>query len=100
MTDVIDFQKAKEERQPHVGGVLFCMGCNHEWTAVWPAGTTQFQCPQCASMKGRNKFEISPGADKLVMACSACENQLFNLLPDRVHCPGCGQQWGYDEMLP
>ena len=96
---VIDFSKAKEEREPHVSGHLFCMGCNHEWTAVWKTGETEFECPSCGAHKGRNKFEVSPGKGSVVWQCMHCENQLFNLLPDKVHCPGCGMQWGYEALV-
>lgn len=95
---VIDFAAAKKEREPHVSGHLYCMACNHEWVAVWPLGTVEFECPQCKSMRGRNKYDVSPGDDAQVWSCMNCDNQLFNILPDRVHCPGCGQQWGLDEF--
>lgn len=98
MAKVVDFAQAKQEREPHVSGALYCMACSHEWTAVWPQGTTEFQCPECKSMKGRNKFDVSPGEGSIVWTCTSCDNQLFNLLGDRVHCPGCGNQWGYDEL--
>lgn len=98
MAEVIDLAKAKQEREPHVSGHLYCMACDHEWTAVWMQGVTEFACPNCKSMKGRNKFDVSPGEGKIVWTCTSCTNQLFNLLADRVHCPGCGNQWGYEEL--
>lgn len=99
MADVIDLAAAKKEREPHISGALFCMACSHEWQAVWPLGVTEFECPECHCMRGRSKFDISPGEGKQVWQCVSCSNQLFNLLPDRVHCPGCGQQWGYDALI-
>ena len=98
MTDVIDFTKAKQERKKHIAGDLYCQGCNHEWAAVWLPGTVNFECPECKSMRGRNKFDVSPAPGSQVWSCTSCENQLFNLLPDRVHCPGCGQQWNYEDL--
>lgn len=98
MTDVIDFSKAKQEREKHIAGALYCMGCSHEWTAVWVPGTTEFECPECKSMRGRNKFDVSPEPGSQVWSCISCGNQLFNLLPDRIHCPGCGQQWNYEDL--
>jgi hypothetical protein len=100
LAEVIDFTKAKEEREPHCQGTAFCMVCNHEWEGVWPAGKIDLECPECHCMRGRSKFDISPGEGKQVWQCMRCENQLFNLLPDRVHCPGCGGQWGYDALIP
>jgi predicted RNA-binding Zn-ribbon protein involved in translation (DUF1610 family) len=98
MTEVIDLAKARKEREPHIAGELYCMGCEHEWTAVWPMGATEFECPECKSMRGRSKFDISPSPESQVWSCMSCGNQLFNLLPDRVHCPGCGKQWSYEEL--
>jgi len=98
--NVIDFEKARKDREPHVAGALFCMGCAHEWAAVWPQGTTKFECPECLSMRGRSKFDVAPAPGAQVWSCTSCTNQLFNLLPDRVHCPGCGQQWEYAEISP
>lgn len=98
MTEIIDFKKAKEEREPHISGQLYCMACNHDWTAVWKPGTQEFECPQCNSMKGRSKYDIMPAPGSQVWTCMTCDNQLFNLLADRVHCPNCGNAWGYEEM--
>lgn len=98
MPDIIDFAKAKQEREPHVSGQLYCQGCNHDWVAVWQPGTTEFECPECHAMRGRSKFDVMPDAQAQVWSCVACENQLFHLLKDRVHCPGCGKQWSYSEL--
>ncbi len=98
MTEIIDFKKAKEEREPHISGQLYCMACNHDWTAVWKPGTQEFECPQCNSMRGRSKYDIMPAPGSQVWTCMTCDNQLFNLLADRVHCPNCGNAWGYEEM--
>lgn len=98
MSGVIDFQKAKEEREPHISGSLYCMACSHEWSAVWKPGVQEFECPECNSMKGRSKFDIAPAPGSQVWTCMTCDNQLFNLLNDRVHCPNCGNAWGYEEL--
>ena len=98
MTDIIDLAKAREERQPHCQGLAFCMTCEHEWEAVWPTGKVDLECPKCHSMRGRSKFDVSPPEGTRVWTCNSCGNQLFNLLTDRVHCPGCGMQWGYGDL--
>jgi DNA-directed RNA polymerase subunit RPC12/RpoP len=95
---VVDFAKAKEERTPHCRGTAFCMTCDHEWEGVWPAGTVGLECPSCGACVGRSKYEVSPPEGTHVWQCNTCSNQLFNLLPDRVHCPGCGQQWDYGQL--
>jgi len=99
MSKIIDFNKAKEEREPHVAGELFCMGCDCEWTAVWPQGTTEFECPECKSMRGRSKFDVAPAPGAQVWSCNLCGNQLLYLLVDRAHCPGCGCQWNYEDIV-
>lgn len=98
MTEIIDLAKARKEREPHIAGALFCQGCDYEWSAVWEMGTTEFECPNCNSMRGRSKFDVAPTPGSKVWSCMSCGNQLFNLLPDRVHCPGCGKQWDYGEL--
>jgi rubredoxin len=98
MTEVIDFAKAKKAREPHISGELFCMGCDHTWVAVWEPGTTEFECPECKAMRGRSKFDVAPAPGSSTWTCKHCDNQLFNLLPDRIHCPGCGMNWGYEEL--
>ena len=96
---VIDLAKAREEREPHVAGELFCLGCDHTWSAVWKPGTTEFECPQCHAMRGRSRYDVGLADGTHVWSCKGCGNQLFNLTPDRVHCPGCGNQWGYEELV-
>lgn len=98
MTEIIDFAKAKEKLEPHISGELYCMGCEYEWTAVWKPGTTEFECPECKSMRGRSKFDVMPQPGARTWTCAHCDNQLFHLLPDRIHCPGCGQQWNYGDL--
>lgn len=98
MTGIIDLAKAREARAPHCSGTAFCMACNHEWNGVWPAGSVDLECPECRARVGRSRYEVRPGDGTLVWQCKSCGNQFFNLLQDRVHCPGCGNQWGYDEL--
>jgi hypothetical protein len=99
MSEIIDFGKAKEERKPYASGHCYCMACNHEWLAVWPIGTIEMECPECKSMRGRSKYDYGLPDGTHVWSCQLCGNQLFNLLPDRVHCPGCGCQWDYGDIV-
>lgn len=98
MGDIIDFAKAKEEREPHVAGQLYCQGCDHEWAAVWKPGTTEFECPSCHAMRGRNKYDVLPPAGAEIWSCTHCRNERFVLTRDCVLCPGCGQQWNYGDL--
>lgn len=96
---VVDLAKAREERRPHVSGHAHCMSCRHEWEGVWPAGNVELECPECGSMRGRSKFDVAPAEGSLVWECVHCQNQFFHCLQDRVHCPGCGTQWSYADMV-
>ncbi len=99
MSDIIDFAAAKEARKAHASGHCYCMACSHEWMGVWPVGVTEMECPECKSMRGRSKYDYAPAEGTVVFTCNLCGNQLFNLLADRVHCPGCGCQWDHKDIL-
>lgn len=98
MSKVVSLAEAKKERGPHCNGTAICLTCNHEWEGVWPVGEVALECPSCHSERGRSKFDVVPAVGSQVWECTSCGNQLFNLLPDRVHCPGCGQQWDYGQL--
>lgn len=87
MSNVIPFAKSVEE-VPHGRGAAFCMACNATWEGVAPVGTTELECPECKSMKGRFKFAYAPNTGK-VWECS-CGNQLFNFDMHGIFCPNCG----------
>lgn len=95
---IIDLAQAKLDRTPHCQGPAFCMGCNHEWIGVWPAGKVDLECPNCHAHRGRGKFNITPPATELV-TCNKCGNQLFNLMPDGFFCPGCGMRFSYEGLI-
>lgn len=95
---VIDLTAARQKREPHAHGQMFCMRCDHEWEGVVPftGGPQQLglndnpvECPACKAMCGRMKFDFGPPADQLQWTC-ACGNQLFYLNPEGITCPRCG----------
>lgn len=46
---------------PHTEGPVRCVGCNHEWTAVTPAGEFRdLECPSCGAYKGIRLGTIGP----------------------------------------
>jgi hypothetical protein len=100
VSNIIDLAQRREERQPHVVGEAFCMGCNHTWTGTWPAGVVDLECPECHAKRGRSTYDVAPPKGTRAWTCTHCENQLFHCLEDRVHCPGCGMQWNYEDMIP
>jgi Zn finger protein HypA/HybF involved in hydrogenase expression len=32
---------------PHTYGPATCNDCGHHWTAVWPLGAEELECPKC-----------------------------------------------------
>lgn len=91
---VIDFNRAREERQPHWEGTVVCLGCRHEWEGVGPIGThAALGCPSCGFPKGVIKYPFSASTGDLELRCDCgCEaltayvRQGFK----RVRCMACG----------
>jgi hypothetical protein len=92
MSNVIQLRKPVEDQ--HGSGDAFCIACKHEWLAVAPTGTTQLECPECQTMKGRFKFEYAPSVGQMVRECN-CGNQYFYLTPDGHLCANCGIYQSY-----
>ncbi len=89
MDNVVDLSKKREEQNPHVTGTCICLGCKHEWVAVSPAGTTEFECPSCTLLKGVHKYLCEP-EDGIVWQCK-CGNDLFVITTKgNAMCPNCG----------
>lgn len=89
MADVIDFNKAKLEQEPHISGLVHCLSCKHEWTAVAPLGTVSFECPNCGLMRGTHTRLVGP-EDGIIWTCG-CGNHLFVITAKyNAVCIGCG----------
>lgn len=88
MDNVVAFPSRKTDgpTEQHGCGEAICIGCKHSWTAIEPTGTTDIECPQCGTMKGRWKFEFAPD---IVRQCQ-CGNQYFYLTPVGHMCANCG----------
>jgi len=90
---VISLAAAREERQPHWAGNVYCIGCHHEWVGVGPLGTMFVDCPSCGLPKGTPKHPFMADDGDLVFACNCgCEvmtayKRKGNLY---VRCMGCG----------
>ncbi len=88
-------KKNKPEKDSGYGqGEAFCIGCQHKWQAVAPAGTVVMECPNCKTMKGRYMFEFYPAMGVEVRAC-ACDNRLFYLTKQGHLCANCGTYQRY-----
>lgn len=64
MSKILEF-KPREEifEAEQVSGKLKCFACKHEWQGVWSPGTTEFECPECGTFKGRLRpYDYPKGA--------------------------------------
>lgn len=89
MSDVVDFSKAKEAREPHDKGGAICLGCKHKWNAVVPSGLLSFECPACGLLKGAWLGIHVPPSGTARLVCN-CANDLFIVTPDYCMCAACG----------
>lgn len=80
--------------KPHISGEAICIGCNHKWDAIAPCSTTELECPECHTNKGR--FMNLVLMDELHYTCK-CENQFFHITPTGTYCPNCGDWLNIDE---
>lgn len=87
MAEIINLQKEREDRRPHLSGQACCMLCAHEWIAVAPVGETWVECPVCHAHKGYLTYPVQRLG--LEWQC-ACGNDLFRITPDGPYCPNCG----------
>lgn len=86
--DIVDLDRERRDRSPHIGGEAECMLCKRRWTAVAPTGTTWLECPSCGSEKGH--FIGAAIRDLMGFSCD-CGNGMFILYEDNtVGCPNCG----------
>lgn len=91
MGEVVSLTKER----PHLCGEAICGQCRHEWVAVAPSGTTQFQCPECKSMRGVLKWPFGPskGAQEFMHSCGGFDffiQKKPGEQPD-VFCRKCGE---------
>lgn len=87
MTEVIDLQREREERTPHLSGEARCLACKHKWIAVAPVGTLWLECPSCTLTRGRYSNQVEN--EGLHWTCK-CENDLFYVTVSAIYCPNCG----------
>jgi Zn finger protein HypA/HybF involved in hydrogenase expression len=96
MSEIIDFAKAKLERDPHTSGEAICLHCRHTWQAVAPVAVFDLECPECRTMQGVWNYHLMP-ANGDVFVCN-CGNNLFILQSNgRKMCPACGTYSDWNE---
>jgi len=85
---IIDLQKAKDERTPHLSGKARCLTCHYDFVAVMPVGCQTVTCSKCghdAHMLG----EVVTNGDQ--WRCTSCRWFLFRVDRHSIYCPKCGQ---------
>lgn len=87
MAEIVDFKRAREEREPHMAGAARCLGCKYEWQAVAPVGTVTLECPHCELPQGRFMNLVEDEGPH--WTCN-CGNQFFSITPQRTYCIACG----------
>lgn len=89
---VVDLNKARIERNPHIAGVAECIGCQHQWVATVPASikTHWLECPECHAPKGRFVAPVLLGEGIERKECS-CGCQAFSVTRSELICMNCGQ---------
>lgn len=85
MGEIVEFGK----KEPHLSGMAVCKGCGHEWFAVEPVGTVEFECPECGLEKGVYQGFVYPSDD--VWTCN-CGNDLFFNMRGYFMCCRCGEE--------
>lgn len=91
MGNVISLHKKEteepEQNEPTVSGEAMCLECGNIWIRVAPAGTYQFECPKCHTMKGVYKYPCEP--DDEMWTCN-CGCTLFVMNRKGTICHRCG----------
>lgn len=96
VSNVVDFGRAKVEREPHTTGPCQCLGCGHQWIGVIPVGIDVVDCPECRTPKGvRGSLVINHAEEHWTCKCGS---QMFHLISSGAYCPNCGRAWGWDEF--
>ena len=93
MGDILDLEKAREERAPHLSGEARCLACGYEWVAVARVGTIWMECPSCHLERGRY---VGPADREGFHLHCDCDCDLFYITPKGAYCPNCG----LDQILP
>lgn len=84
----------EKKEELHLSGTCICFGCKHEWSERCPIGTTELECPECHTMKGRMKYEVVRSEDHWMCNCG---NTFFSITLTCIYCPNCGvKQKPYD----
>lgn len=84
---IVDIEKERLDRSPHLVGKAICINCNHQWTAIAPVDTKWMECPECHLMRG-HYFHHAAAPEEYLYTCE-CGNQLFMVTASGMWCPNC-----------
>lgn len=94
---VVSLADERLARQPHLTGDAKCLSCGHEWVAVAPVGSYEFECPECKAVRGVWDGFISVPPNRMWYVCNNCDCPHFTFQTrgpeDSILiavCVGCG----------
>ena len=88
MGNVISLEDKRTEFGNHLTGPAHCIQCNHKWTVVAPVGTTEFECPECKTIKGVLTYPVESEHATWTCICG-CNLFIISELTN-VICRKCG----------
>jgi DNA-directed RNA polymerase subunit RPC12/RpoP len=89
MSNVVSLADKRAEKQPHKAGMARCLNCKHEWAAVAPIGTTDLECPNCATYQGMFKGIMSTEFPQWQCVCG---EWMFFIDMHGCYCAHCGER--------
>lgn len=96
MADIINLDKERGAREPHLSGRAICLQCRYAWVAVVPVGRDAFDCPECGLEKGVMQGLVQPQEGEPIWQCH-CGCEMFYIPASGFPtCVMCGtEQSGY-----
>jgi len=80
-----------------INGPAMCTACKHVWTAVAPAGTFEFECPSCGTMRGILSGHVTPGKEPMFVHTCGCWAFAIGKVMGTV-CIGCGEAVDWNKV--
>lgn len=89
--NVVQLDRERENRTPHLAGRARCIACGHMWAAVAPVGTWQLECPTCKTLRGVWFAPCIGSEGEPFWACH-CGCDVFVLTQRSLICTACGER--------
>ena len=95
MSKIVDFGKAKEDREPKVQGTAVCVACDHKWQETISAYDLpeNLTCPKCKTDRALFQQAFVPAEEYIFV--HSCGNSAFHATPQGLFCLRCGDTLEY-----